>query len=68
MNKRPFKLTMREIEVLKLIARGRTNSEIAKELRISPYTSKAHVSSVLTKLEVTSRLKAAIMAVKIGIV
>jgi DNA-binding CsgD family transcriptional regulator len=57
-----FGLTPRERDVLDLIADGHTNRQIAEELFISIKTAGAHVSSILTKLGVTSRLQAAITA------
>lgn len=59
-------LSPRELDVLRLIARGMENAEIAKELNISPRTAKNHVSSILTKLGVTNRIQAAIYAVQRG--
>jgi len=60
-------LTPREREVLRLIARGLDNVEIASELAISPRTAKNHVSNILSKLGLSSRIQAAIYAVKEGI-
>ena len=60
-------LTSRELEVLRLIAQGRENSEIATELRISSRTAKNHVSSILGKLGLSSRVQAAVFAVHHGI-
>jgi two-component system nitrate/nitrite response regulator NarL len=60
-------LTSREIEVLRLLARGRENSEIAAELGISARTAKNHVSSILAKLKLSSRVQAAVFAVQHGI-
>ena len=60
-------LTPREREVLRLIARGLDNVEIAGELAISPRTAKNHVSNILSKLGLSSRIQAAIYAVKEGI-
>jgi two-component system, NarL family, response regulator LiaR len=60
-------LSSREREVLSLIATGRGNSEIARELNISPRTVKNHVSSILTKLGVPSRVQAAVYAVRNGV-
>jgi DNA-binding NarL/FixJ family response regulator len=60
-------LSPRELDVLRLVARGLDNSEIAEELSISPFTAKNHVSSILGKLGVSSRLQAAIYAVQRGI-
>lgn len=57
-------LSPRELEVLHLIARGMENAEIADELGISPRTAKNHVSSILTKLGLPSRVQAAIYAVR----
>jgi DNA-binding NarL/FixJ family response regulator len=57
-------LSSREREVLSLIATGQGNSEIAGELNISPRTVKNHVSSILTKLGVPSRVQAAVYAVR----
>jgi DNA-binding NarL/FixJ family response regulator len=54
-------------EVLSLIATGQGNSEIAGELNISPRTVKNHVSSILTKLGVPSRVQAAVYAVRRGV-
>ena len=61
-------LTDREIEVLRLLAAGRDNSEIAQELFISPRTVKNHISSILTKLHVDNRIQAAVYAVRKGLV
>jgi DNA-binding NarL/FixJ family response regulator len=57
-------LSPRELEVLHLIARGMENAEIAHTLDISPRTAKNHVSSILTKLGLPSRVQAAIYAVR----
>lgn len=59
-------LSPRELEVLQLIARGLENAEIAAELHISPRTAKNHVSSVLAKLGLPSRVQAAIFAIRHG--
>ncbi|SDK17848.1 response regulator [Sediminibacillus albus] len=61
-------LTAREMEVLLLIAQGRTNLEIAEELFIALKTTKVHVSNILSKLEVQDRTQAAIYAYKQGLV
>jgi len=61
------KLTPREREVLRLIARGMENAEIADELGISPRTAKNHVSNILAKLGLPSRIQAAIYAVRRGL-
>lgn len=60
-------LSAREIDVLRLIAGGLENSEIAEELSISPRTAKNHVSNILTKLGLPSRVQAAIYAVRSGL-
>jgi len=57
-------LSEREQEVLRLIAVGKENDEIAAELYISPHTVKNHISSILGKLEVTNRVQAAVRAVR----
>ncbi len=57
-------LTEREIEVLRLIARGRSNREIADELVLSEKTVKTHVSNILQKLHLSDRTKAALYAVR----
>ncbi len=59
-------LSPRELDVLRLIARGMENAEIAETLNISPRTAKNHVSSILAKLGVPSRIQAAIYAVRRG--
>jgi NarL family two-component system response regulator LiaR len=61
-------LTSREREVLTLIARGMPNKLIARELSISEKTVKAHVSSILGKLDLTDRTQAALYAVRSGLV
>jgi NarL family two-component system response regulator LiaR len=64
----PEKLTERETEVLRLIALGKSNKEIASDLSISETTVKTHVSNILMKLNLPSRTRAALYAVKIGLV
>jgi DNA-binding NarL/FixJ family response regulator len=61
-------LSDREIEVLKLIANGKENAEIAAELYISPKTVKNHISNILMKLQIENRIQAAVYAVRSGIV
>jgi DNA-binding NarL/FixJ family response regulator len=51
-------LSAREREVLELLARGRTNSEIARQLVVAPKTVRNHVSNIFTKLQVTDRSEA----------
>jgi two-component system, NarL family, response regulator LiaR len=64
----PESLTEREIDVLKLLAHGRANKEIARDLSIGEKTVKTHVSNILAKLGVQSRTQAALHAVRIGLV
>jgi DNA-binding NarL/FixJ family response regulator len=64
----PEVLTPRETEVLRLIAKGQSNKEIAHTLAISEKTVKTHVSSILAKLGVSSRTQAALHAGRIGLV
>ena len=61
------RLTPREVEVLTLIARGRSNKEIAVDLNISVKTVKTHVSNILGKLHMMDRTQAAIYAVRKGL-
>ncbi|MFQ6337015.1 response regulator [Bacillus sp. AF62] len=61
-------LTARENEVLQLLAKGMSNKEIASVLVITEKTVKAHVSSILSKLNLSDRTQAALYAVKNGIV
>ncbi len=60
-------LTPREEEILKLLATGDSNREIAQRLFISEQTVKNHVASIFRKLEVNDRTKAALLAVKLGV-
>ncbi len=64
----PDALTARETEVLKLVARGQANKQIASSLFVEEKTVKAHVSGVLRKLGVSSRTQAALHAVRAGLV
>ena len=61
-------LTRREVEVLTLVGRGRSDQEIADELFISPKTASVHVSNVKGKLGVESRLEIALRARELGLV
>ena len=61
-------LTKREMEILKLIADGSSNSKIAKELVISMHTVKGHVSNILSKLHLADRTQAAVYAWQKGVV
>ena len=61
------KLTDRELEVLKLIASGLSNADIAKRLFLSEGTVRNHVSAILAKLEVSDRTQAALIAIQHGL-
>lgn len=61
-------LTDRELEVLKMVARGMSNAEIAEELSISPATAKTHVAHLLTKLDARDRIQLVIIAHQSGLV
>ena len=64
----PETLTERETDVLRLLATGKANKEIALALHVSETTVKTHVSNILMKLGVSSRTQAALHAVRIGLV
>jgi DNA-binding NarL/FixJ family response regulator len=61
------KLTQREIEVLKLLARGLSNEDIAKQLFLSEGTVRNHIGSIVDKLGVADRTQAALIAVQHGL-
>jgi DNA-binding NarL/FixJ family response regulator len=61
------KLTEREVDVLRLIARGLNNTEIAARLSLSEGTVRNHVSAILAKLEVADRTQAAVIAIQHGL-
>jgi two-component system, NarL family, response regulator LiaR len=65
---RPEALSEREAEVLRLLARGRANKEIGRDLGIAEKTVKTHVSSILGKLGVQSRTQAALYAGRTGLI
>jgi len=60
-------LSDREVEVLRLIANGKDNAEIARQLMISPKTVKNHISNILVKLQIENRIQAAVYAVRSGL-
>jgi len=60
-------LTEREVEVLKLVAEGKSNKEIAEELKISPHTARTHVNHILDKLHLANRVKATLYALSHGV-
>lgn len=64
----PEALTERETEVLRLLAHGRSNKEIAYNLGLSEKTVKTHVSNILSKLNLPSRTQAALHALRVGLV
>jgi len=64
----PSSLTAREVEILRLIAAGLTNSEIAERLFISPLTCKSHVSRILTKLDARDRTQLVVLAYESGLI
>jgi len=61
-------LTVREVDVLRLLVRGASSIQISRELAVSPNTVRSHVQNVLTKLQVHSRLEAAAFAVQNGVI
>ena len=64
----PAGLTARELEVLALVARGLTNRDVGQALFVTEKTASAHVSNILSKLSVRSRVEAAAAAHRLGLV
>lgn len=64
----PYRLTQRELEVLRLLAQGQSNREISDQLFISPSTAARHVANIFAKLDVDSRSKAAAFAHQHGLI
>lgn len=62
------KMTRRELDVMRFLARGRSNAEISKELSVSESTVKSHVQSLLSKLHLRNRVAAAIYAYETGLI
>jgi DNA-binding NarL/FixJ family response regulator len=62
------KLTDRELSVLRLLARGHSNPDIADRLSLSEGTVRNYISTILTKLEVADRTQAAVLAIQQGLV
>ena len=60
-------LSERELQVLRLLANGNDNAQIAGQLHISPKTVKNHISNILTKLQIENRIQAAVFAVRSGL-
>ena len=62
----PCPLTSRELEVLRVLARGSTNAQIARELNVTEDTVKFHVRNIFRKLDVASRTEATLVAIRQG--
>jgi NarL family two-component system response regulator LiaR len=63
----PEPLTQREVDVLRLVAQGRSNREIADQLVVTEWTVRSHVSNILSKLQLASRTQAALYALREGL-
>lgn len=62
----PAGLARRQVDVLELVAQGRTNAQVAEALHLSPKTVDHHVSAVLGKLGASSRTEAAVISERLG--
>ena len=65
--RQPESLTPREVEVLRYLAQGQTNRQISRRLVVSPATVKVHVEHILSKLGVSDRTQAAVLATESGL-
>ena len=63
-----FRLTVRETEILRLIARGYVNKQIARDFRISEQATKNHISRILKKLDAVNRTEAVVKASQAGLI
>ena len=61
-------LSERELEVLQLLAHGKANADIARELFLSPHTVRNHISNILAKLQIANRTEATAYAIRSGLV
>ena len=61
-------LTHRQLEVLRLMAQGNSNKEIARELGISENTVRVHISAIISALDATNRTEAAYSAMRLGLI
>ena len=66
LEKQASHLTAREVEILRLVARGKITTEIAKALSISPRTASTHVRNILTKMKAKNRVEAVLKALQLG--
>jgi DNA-binding NarL/FixJ family response regulator len=62
------RITTRELEVLRLVARGRQNKEIARDLAVTERTVKFHLSALMRKLGVSNRVEAVSAAIRLGLI